>query len=173
MSALKPVHTDHAPKAIGPYAQAVVTDGWVFCSGQIPLDPETMQQVEGDVAAQTEQVLTNLRHVLEAAGAAMDTVVKTTVFLSDMNDFARDERGLRPAFRNAPTRPRRRSGGRAAEGRGRRDRVRRAHKGVTSMETRNAEKVLRTGVRLRMMAPAGSRRMPRVGRHNASQTNQP
>lgn len=88
MSELKPVHTDDAPAAIGPYSQAIVTDGWVYCSGQIPFDPRTMEMVQGDVAAQTEQVLTNLRHVLEAAGASMDTVVKTTVFLSDMNDFA-------------------------------------------------------------------------------------
>ena len=88
MSTLKPVQTDTAPAAIGPYSQAIVTDGWVFCSGQIPLDPKTMEVVGGDVAAQTEQVLTNLRHVLESAGAAMDTVVKTTVFLADMNDFA-------------------------------------------------------------------------------------
>ncbi len=87
MSTLKPVQTDGAPAAIGPYSQAIVTDGWVFCSGQIPLDPVTMEVVAGDVAAQTEQVLTNLRHVLEAAGAGMDTVVKTTVFLADMNDF--------------------------------------------------------------------------------------
>ncbi len=88
MSTFRPVHTDAAPAAIGPYSQAIVTDGWIFCSGQIPLDPKTMEVVAGDVAAQTEQVLTNLRHVLEAAGGAMDTVVKTTVFLADMNDFA-------------------------------------------------------------------------------------
>jgi 2-iminobutanoate/2-iminopropanoate deaminase len=88
MSTLKPIQTDAAPAAIGPYSQAIVTDGWVFCSGQIPLDPKTMEVVAGDVAAQTERVLTNLRHVLEAAGAGMDTVVKTTVFLADMNDFA-------------------------------------------------------------------------------------
>lgn len=87
MSTLKPVRTDAAPAAIGPYSQAIVTDGWVFCSGQIALDPQTMEVVGGDVAAQTEQVLTNLRRVLEAAGAGMDTVVKTTVFLADMNDF--------------------------------------------------------------------------------------
>ncbi len=87
MAELKFVHTDHAPKAIGPYSQAIVSDGWVFCSGQIPFDPITMEQVSGDVAAQTEQVLTNLRHVLEAAGASMGTVVKTTVFLADMADF--------------------------------------------------------------------------------------
>jgi 2-iminobutanoate/2-iminopropanoate deaminase len=87
MSELKPVHTDHAPAAIGPYSQAVVSDGWVFCSGQIALDPATGELVGGDVARQTDQVLTNLRHVLEAAGAGMETVVKTTVFLSDMKAF--------------------------------------------------------------------------------------
>ena len=88
MSELKPVHTDKAPQAIGPYSQAIVTDGWVFCSGQIPLDPETMELSGGDVARQTDLVLNNLRAVLEAAGAGLDTVVKTTVFLKDMNDFA-------------------------------------------------------------------------------------
>lgn len=88
MPDLNCVHTDKAPAAIGPYSQAVVSDGWVFCSGQIPLDPETMELVEGDISTQTDVVLTNLRNVLEAAGASMDTVVKTTVFLRDMNDFA-------------------------------------------------------------------------------------
>jgi 2-iminobutanoate/2-iminopropanoate deaminase len=88
MSTLKPVNSADAPEAIGPYAQAVVSDGWVFCSGQIALDPRTMEVVGDDAAAQTEQVLTNLRHVLDAAGAGMDTVVKTTVFLADMADFA-------------------------------------------------------------------------------------
>jgi len=88
MSELKPVHTDDAPQAIGPYSQAVVSDGWVFCSGQIPLDPATMELLDGDIADQTDLVLKNLRAVLEAAGASMNTVVKTTVFLSDMNDFA-------------------------------------------------------------------------------------
>ncbi len=88
MSELKPVHTDDAPQAIGPYSQAIVSDGWVFCSGQIPLDPATMELLDGDIADQTDLVLKNLRAVLEAAGASMDTVVKTTVFLSDMNDFA-------------------------------------------------------------------------------------
>ena len=88
MSSLTPVHTDAAPAAIGPYSQAIVTDGWVFCSGQIPLDPASGELLQGDVAAQTELVLSNLRAVLEAAGAGLDSVVKTTVFLSDMNDFA-------------------------------------------------------------------------------------
>ena len=87
MTELASVHTDAAPAAIGPYSQAVVCDGWVFCSGQIPIDPGSGELVGGDVTAQTEQVLTNLRAVLEAAGASMDTVVKTTVFLSDMDTF--------------------------------------------------------------------------------------
>lgn len=85
---LERIHTDDAPAAIGPYSQAIVSDGWVFCSGQIPLDPATMELVDGDVAAQTEQVMNNLRVVLEAAGARLDTVVKTTIFLADMGDFA-------------------------------------------------------------------------------------
>lgn len=82
------VHTDRAPAAIGPYSQAIVTDGWVFCSGQIPLDPATGEMVTGSVTDQTELVLTNLRAVLEAAGSSLDHVVKTTVFLSDMGTFA-------------------------------------------------------------------------------------
>lgn len=88
MSEMTPIHTDQAPAAIGPYSQAMVSDGWVYCSGQIGFDPDTMELVEGGVAAQTDQVLNNLGHVLEAAGAGLDTVVKTTVFLADMNDFA-------------------------------------------------------------------------------------
>jgi 2-iminobutanoate/2-iminopropanoate deaminase len=88
MSTLNLVHTDDAPAAIGPYSQAVVTDGWVFCSGQIPLDPASGELLDGSVAEQSELVLKNLRAVLEAAGSSMDLVVKTTVFLSDMNTFA-------------------------------------------------------------------------------------
>ena len=87
MSELESVQTDRAPKAIGPYSQAIVADGWVYCSGQIPLDPATGQVVVGDVAAQTDRALTNLAAVLEAAGASLATVVKTTVFLADMADF--------------------------------------------------------------------------------------
>jgi 2-iminobutanoate/2-iminopropanoate deaminase len=82
------ITTDAAPKAIGPYSQAVVVDGWVFCSGQIPLDPRTGQMVDGDVASQTRQVFSNLERVLAAAGVTFDSVVKTTVYLADMNDFA-------------------------------------------------------------------------------------
>jgi 2-iminobutanoate/2-iminopropanoate deaminase len=87
MSDLNPVKTDKAPGAIGPYSQAISVDGWVFCSGQIPIDPATGQVVEGDVGAQTDQVLKNLAAVLEAAGATLARVVKTTVFLADMDDF--------------------------------------------------------------------------------------
>ncbi len=82
------VRTDGAPKAIGPYSQAVRAGGLVFCSGQIPLDPATMTVVGGGVAEQTRRVLQNLGAVLDAAGASLGTVVKTTVFLKDMNDFA-------------------------------------------------------------------------------------
>jgi 2-iminobutanoate/2-iminopropanoate deaminase len=82
------VETEKAPRAIGPYSQAVIAGGFVFASGQIPLDPQTGEFVAGGVAEQTEQVLRNLSAVLEAAGASLKQVVKTTVFLADMNDFA-------------------------------------------------------------------------------------
>ncbi|HZS08801.1 MAG TPA: RidA family protein [Blastocatellia bacterium] len=85
---MQSIHTDSAPKAIGPYSQAIRAGGLIFASGQIPLDPATMQIVEGDIAAQTERVLKNLGQVLNAAGSSLDKVVKTTVFLADMNDFA-------------------------------------------------------------------------------------
>ncbi len=80
--------TKNAPQAIGPYSQAVSAGGFVFASGQIPLDPQTSEFVAGGVAEQTEQVLRNLAAVLEAAGSSLDKVVKTTVFLADMTDFA-------------------------------------------------------------------------------------
>lgn len=82
------LHTDHAPKAIGPYAQAVKANGFLFTAGQIPLHPDTMEIVPGDVTAQAEQVLANLAAVLAAAGASFNDVVKTTVFLRSMDDFA-------------------------------------------------------------------------------------
>jgi len=82
------IHTDSAPKAIGPYSQAIKTGGLVYCSGQIPLDPSTMTLVEGSVADQTRRVLSNLEAVLKAAGSSLGQVVKTTVFLRDMSDFA-------------------------------------------------------------------------------------
>jgi len=77
-----------APAAIGPYSQAIVAGSLLFCSGQIPLDPASGQVVEGDVAAQTRRVLDNLGAILEAAGVSFDAVVKTTVFLADMTEFA-------------------------------------------------------------------------------------
>ncbi len=82
------IKTGEAPQAIGPYSQAVVAGGLVFASGQIPLDPATGEFVEGGISEQTEQVLRNLSKVLEAAGTSLARVVKTTVFLADMNDFA-------------------------------------------------------------------------------------
>ena len=85
---MQTVSTENAPGAIGPYSQAVVTGNMVFCSGQIPIDPATGQFVSEDVAEQTEQVLKNLSAVLEAEGSDLGKVVKTTVFLADMNDFA-------------------------------------------------------------------------------------
>ena len=82
------VSTDNAPGAIGPYSQAIKAGGMVFCSGQIPIDPATGEFVSDVVAEQTEQVLKNLIEVLKAAGTGLDKVVKTSVFLADMGDFA-------------------------------------------------------------------------------------
>jgi 2-iminobutanoate/2-iminopropanoate deaminase len=82
------IQTEHAPNAIGPYSQAVKANGLVFASGQIPIDPQTGQFVAGGIAEQTEQVLKNLSAVLEAAGSGLNRIVKTTVFLADMQEFA-------------------------------------------------------------------------------------
>jgi 2-iminobutanoate/2-iminopropanoate deaminase len=82
------IQTELAPKAIGPYSQAIRAGGFLFASGQIPIDPETGQFVAGGIAEQTEQVLKNLSAVLQAAGSGLDRVVKTTVFLADMDEFA-------------------------------------------------------------------------------------
>jgi 2-iminobutanoate/2-iminopropanoate deaminase len=104
----KPVQTNAAPKALGPYAQAVVAGGTVYCAGQIPLDPATGNVVAGGVAEQTERVLENLRAVLKAAGSDLDRAVKTTVFIKDMNDFAAmNEVYGRPEYfgPNPPARP--------------------------------------------------------------------
>jgi 2-iminobutanoate/2-iminopropanoate deaminase len=86
--ALRPVATPDAPAAIGPYTQAIVAGGLVFTAGQVALDPKTMELVDGDVRAQTERVFANLSAVLRAAGSGLDRVVKATVFLADMADFA-------------------------------------------------------------------------------------
>jgi 2-iminobutanoate/2-iminopropanoate deaminase len=84
----KAVQTDTAPKALGPYSQAIVANGMVYCAGQIPLDPASGNIVAGGVAEQTHQVLKNLRAVLKAAGSDLGRAVKTTVFIKNMNDFA-------------------------------------------------------------------------------------
>lgn len=85
----KSIHSDKAPKAIGPYSQAVAAAGLLFCSGQIPIDPATGQLVTGPLEDQADRVLKNIEAVLEAGGCTFDDVVKATVFLLDMNDFAK------------------------------------------------------------------------------------
>jgi 2-iminobutanoate/2-iminopropanoate deaminase len=84
----QPISTDRGPQAIGPYSQAIKANGFIFISGQIALDPATKQIVEGDIRVQTERVLENLKGIVEAAGSSLDRVVKTTVFLKDMGEFA-------------------------------------------------------------------------------------
>jgi 2-iminobutanoate/2-iminopropanoate deaminase len=88
MSALKRVETSAAPAAIGPYSQGIATDNLIFTAGQIALDPATMQIAGTTIQEQTDRVMRNLSGILEAAGASLASVVKTTVFLSDMNEFA-------------------------------------------------------------------------------------
>jgi 2-iminobutanoate/2-iminopropanoate deaminase len=87
MSGMRFVETEGAPKAIGPYSQGVVANGFLYTAGQIALDPATMEVVAGDVRAQTERVMVNLAAIVAAAGTSLDRVVKTTVFLADMADF--------------------------------------------------------------------------------------
>ncbi len=82
------IHSDQAPKAIGPYSQAIKVNGFIFCAGQTPIDPATGDLVAGGVTEQTHRVLQNLQHVLKAAGSDLSKIVKTTVFLQSMNDFA-------------------------------------------------------------------------------------
>ena len=88
MAVREAIATPEAPGAIGPYSQAIVAGGFVFVSGQIPLDPATGTLVDGDITAQTHRVLKNLDAILRAAGVSFNTVVKTTVYLSDMSEFA-------------------------------------------------------------------------------------
>jgi 2-iminobutanoate/2-iminopropanoate deaminase len=87
MGEIRRVETKNAPAAIGPYSQGLCVGDLVFTAGQIPLDPQTMELVGSDIATQTERVMLNLQGILEAAGASLGSVVKTTVFLLDMNDF--------------------------------------------------------------------------------------
>jgi len=98
---IKTIQTDRAPAAIGPYSQAIVANGFVFTAGQIGLDAATGQVVEGDVVAQTERVLVNLRAILDAASVTFADVVKTTVFLADMADFPRVNEVYARAFGTA------------------------------------------------------------------------
>ena len=96
------IATERAPKAIGPYSQAVAWQGLIFLSGQIPLDPATGQVIEGDIAAQTERVLENLKAVLEAAGSSLENVLKTTVYLKDVSEFPRMNEVYARYFPEAP-----------------------------------------------------------------------
>jgi 2-iminobutanoate/2-iminopropanoate deaminase len=102
--ARKTVHSDDAPKAIGPYSQAVQVDAgkMTFLSGQIPLDPKSMEMVTGDVVAQTERVMENLKAVLAAAGLDFSHVVRCTIFLTDLGDFAKVNEVYGRAFTGSP-----------------------------------------------------------------------
>lgn len=96
------VNTSQAPAAIGPYSQAIISNGWVFVSGQLGLDPATGEFAGADVAAQTHQVLRNLKAILEAAGSGLERVVKTTIYLVDMQDFKTVNAIYAEYFREAP-----------------------------------------------------------------------
>jgi 2-iminobutanoate/2-iminopropanoate deaminase len=85
---LQVIHSDNAPKAVGPYSQAIKAGDFIFCSGQIPLDPATSKLIEGDIKAQTYQVLKNVQEVLKACNCSLENVVKAEIFLADINDFA-------------------------------------------------------------------------------------
>lgn len=99
------IQTKNAPQAIGPYSQAIKVNGMVFASGQIPLDPQTQQMIEGDISTQTERVLRNLEGVLAAAGSGLDKVIKTTVFLADIGEFPKMNEVYGKFFReNRPAR---------------------------------------------------------------------
>ena len=95
---MQPISTDAAPAAIGPYSQAIFVDGWVFCSGQIPLDPATGALVEGDITAETQRVMANLDAVLQAAGATFSDVVRTTIYLTDLANFAQVNAAMARCF---------------------------------------------------------------------------
>ena len=96
------ISTENAPGAIGPYSQAIKAGGFVYVSGQVPIDPETGEFVAGGIAEQTDRVLTNVAAVLEAAGSSLDKVVKTTVFLADMNEFSAMNEVYAKYFTDAP-----------------------------------------------------------------------
>ena len=96
------ISTGRAPKAIGPYSQAIRTAGFVFTSGQVAIDPETQQVITGDVAAQTDRVMQNLAGILEAAGSGLDKVVRCTVFLKNMGDFSAMNEVYGRYFKDSP-----------------------------------------------------------------------
>lgn len=96
------IATDHAPKAIGPYSQAIRAGGFLFTSGQVAIDPATQQVVAGDVSAQTDRVLKNLTAILQASGSSLDKVVRCTVFLKNMGDFSAMNEVYGRYFKQAP-----------------------------------------------------------------------
>jgi 2-iminobutanoate/2-iminopropanoate deaminase len=96
------VSTPHGPKAIGPYSQAIRANGFIFVSGQVAFDPATSQLVDGDITAQTDRVMQNLKAIVEAAGSSLDKAVKTTVFLKDMGEFAKMNEVYGRYFSSAP-----------------------------------------------------------------------
>ncbi|HET7150636.1 MAG TPA: RidA family protein [Candidatus Acidoferrum sp.] len=96
------ISTAHGPKAIGPYSQAIRANGFIFISGQVAFDPATGNLVEGDIAAQTDRVMKNLKAIVEAGGSTLDKVVKTTVFLKDMNEFTKMNEVYGKYFSAAP-----------------------------------------------------------------------
>ena len=98
----KIIHTDHAPKAVGPYSQAVQLGDFLFCSGQIAIDPKTQEVFTGDIKKQTEMVLANIEAVLAQAGLNFGHIVKTTIFLTSMNDFATVNEVYAQKFTSAP-----------------------------------------------------------------------
>jgi len=98
----KIIETANAPAAIGPYSQAVSVDGWVFLSGQIPLDPSTGKIISEDIARQTEQVMNNIKAVVEKVGGTMQHIVKTTIYLKDMDDFAKVNETYKKYFPSEP-----------------------------------------------------------------------
>ena len=99
---MREIRTDAAPAPVGPYSQAVIHGGVLYCSGQIPLDPVTGKMIEGDIEAQTRQVFANLRAVLEAAGSSLDRVVRASVYLADLNLFPRVNAVYAEHFSAAP-----------------------------------------------------------------------
>lgn len=98
----KVISTTAAPAAIGPYSQAVAANGLVFCSGQVPLDPETGELLSGSIAEETQRCMRNLEAVLKEAGSALDSILKTTIYVTDMNDFAEVNEAYGSFFTDAP-----------------------------------------------------------------------